>query len=157
MSTPSLYKARGLSKYPVCAICVERTRGRTHHVELGYGVSVWLCERHASTEFLTRRAGRDLVATLQQLWRAHGCLTAARSKALQAHLAALHGRPARPLPGSYAWPAVRIRAEHAFAGGQPTQAVITHILAAAYGDAAAPSLRTIRRWRSQRRWLSLPP
>jgi hypothetical protein len=158
VSAVSLYKARGMpTKSPVCAICVDRTRGRTHRVEFGYGVAVWLCEVHASTEFMTRRSGRDLVATLQQLWRAHGCLTAARSKALQAHLAALRGRSTRPLPGSYAWPTVRRRAEHAFAGGQPSQTVITHILGAAYGDATAPSLRTIRRWRSQRRWLSRPP
>jgi len=38
---PTLYKARGLStKQPVCAICVERTRGRTEQVRLGYGVGV---------------------------------------------------------------------------------------------------------------------
>ena len=92
---------------------------------------------------MTRRSGRHLVATLQQLWRAHGCLTAARSKALQAHLAALRGRSTSATPRKLrlARRAHR-RAEHAFAGGQPTQAVITHILAAAYGDAAAPSLRT---------------
>ena len=36
---PTLYKARGLAtKQPVCAICVERTRGKTQKIALGYGV-----------------------------------------------------------------------------------------------------------------------
>jgi len=86
---PTLYKARRVpTKQVVCAICVERTRGRTQELNLGYGVTVWLCTAHASREFQTQRNGRDLVLTLQRLWRAHGCLTAARHKALRAHLAA---------------------------------------------------------------------
>jgi hypothetical protein len=158
MSTATLYKARNIrSKQPVCAICVDRTRGRTERIEFGYGVAVWLCQRHADVQFLTRRGGRDIVATLQQLWTAHGCLTTARRKALESHLHSLRTRPRRPLPGSYAWPAVRARAERQFAAGRPTQTVASQILRAAYGDATAPSVRTIRRWRTQRRWLSRPP
>ena len=100
---PTLYKARGLStKQPVCAICVERTRGRTQRVALGYGVTVWLCAGHASSDFQRRRSGRDFVRTLSGIWQASGCLTAARSRALHAHLASLQARPRRPLPGSYA-------------------------------------------------------
>jgi hypothetical protein len=158
VSTATLYKARNIrSKQPVCAICVDRTRGRTERVEFGYGVAVWLCERHAAVEFLTRRGGRDIVATLQQLWTAHGCLTTARRKALESHLHSLRVRPLRPLPGSYAWPAVRARAEGEFAVGRSTDAVVSTVLDAAYGDATAPSVKTIRRWRSQRRWLIRPP
>jgi hypothetical protein len=41
---PTLYKARNLPlKRPVCAICMDRTRGRTEDVRLGYHVTVWLC------------------------------------------------------------------------------------------------------------------
>ena len=57
---PSLYKARGLSvKRPVCAICIDRTRGRTEEIRLGYRVTVWLCPGHASHAFQTKRRGRD--------------------------------------------------------------------------------------------------
>jgi len=157
MAPATLYKARNLrSKQPVCAICVDRTRGRTGRIEFGYGVAVWLCERHAAVDFLTRRAGRDIVATLQQLWTAHGCLTTARRKALEAHLHSLRPRPPRPRPGSYAWPKVRTRAESQFAAGLLTHTVAAQILDAAYGDASAPSLRTVQRWRTERRWLTRP-
>ena len=96
-------------KQPVCAICGDRTRGRTQQLRLRYGVSVWLCAGHGAAEFTRRNNGRDLVATLMRLWQAHGCLTAARNKALEAHLAAVAGRPVRQRPGSYAWPVVRRR------------------------------------------------
>jgi hypothetical protein len=155
MSPATLYKAPKMrSKLPVCAICVDRTRGQTARIEFGYGVAVWLCERHAAVEFLTRRAGRDIVATLQQLWTAHGCMTAARRRALESHLRAMRTRQARPRPGSYAWPKVRLRAENEFAAGRTTHVVAVRILEAAYGDASAPSLRTIRRWRTERRWVT---
>lgn len=79
----TLYKARGVpTKQPVCAICVERTRGRTTRINLGYGVHVCLCEYHSAAEFQRRRGGRDFVLTLQRLWESHGCLTANRHRAL---------------------------------------------------------------------------
>ena len=93
---PTLYKAQRVpTKQAVCAICVERTRGRTTALCLGYGVVVWLCEGHASPAFQTQRSGRDLVLTLERLWRAHGCLTVARHNALRAHLAACACVPRR--------------------------------------------------------------
>ena len=94
-SLPTLYKARGLStEQPVCAICVERTRGRTQKVTLGYGVVVWLCGGHASRDFQIERSGRDFVRTLSGVWQANGCLTQARSRALHGHLASSE----RPTP-----------------------------------------------------------
>src|SRR5207245_2405355 len=109
---PSLYKARNVpTKQPVCAICVDRTRGKTQRVGFGYGVEVWLCAGHASAAFQRQRSGRDLVLTLTELWRANGCLTVARRKAMDAHVASLKPRPQRPRPGSYAWPRVRATAE----------------------------------------------
>jgi hypothetical protein len=155
MGVATLYKARGMSvKRPVCAICVDRTRGLTQEVRLSHGVTVWLCRAHASHEFQRRRSGRDFVLTLHRLWQAHGCLTAPRRKALDAHLAALAPRPARSRPGSYAWPALRRRAEAEFAGGRPPLGVIVRLRAMhAGGPAAPPSTRTMLRWHHERRWL----
>ena len=158
MHVASLYKSRGVPlKQPVCAICVDRTRGKTRRVEFGYGVAVWLCPGHASVEFLTARSGRDAVLTLMRIWQAHGCYTAARQKALDAHLAALRGPRPRRRAGSYAWPAVRLRAEQLFASGAQLAAVTKRVGDADYGVGTPPSSRTVRRWRSDRRWLAHPP
>src|SRR5690242_20171502 len=118
MYVPTLYKKRGLPvKAAVCAICLDRTRGRTQLVGMTHGVSVWLCAVHASVEFRSRRGGRDFVVTLQRVWHASGCLTVARRRALEAHLGALRGAPRRRRPGSYAWPGVRGELERRFAAG----------------------------------------
>ena len=94
VSLPTLYKARNLPrKRPVCAICVDRTRGRTQEIRLGYRVTVWLCPGHADHAFQTRRGGRDFVRTLMGVWQANGCLTAARHRALDAHLNQLRAHP----------------------------------------------------------------
>ena len=158
---PTLYKARGVPlKSPVCAICLDRTRGQTRERQLTHGVTIWLCQPHHSTEFLCRNAGRDFAVTLQRTWRAHGCLTRARSHALDAHLHALRTSSrttGRPRPGSYAWPRLRREAEAAFARGEHILATITRLRDRhAHSDATAPSIRTMRRWFSQGRWLRLP-
>jgi hypothetical protein len=155
MAVPTLYKARGMSvKRPVCAICADRTRGLTVSVRLTRGVTVWLCEQHASPEFQTRRSGRDFVLTLQRLWGAHGCLTAARSRALSTHLAEMTERPRPPKPGSYSWPELRRLAEDEFAEGGPPLPTIIRLRGLYSGGAAAPpSVRTMRRWHRERRWL----
>ena len=156
---PTLYKARGLStKQPVCAICVERTKGRTQQVRLGYGVAVWLCAGHAAHDFQTRRSGRDFVRTLSGVWQANGCLTAARSRALRGHLAGLKARAARPQPGSYTWPALRRRLEEAYAEGvRPADVAGSVHERYSRWPARPPSRRTLERWAAQRRWLSRPP
>jgi hypothetical protein len=137
---PTLYKARSVpTKQAVCAICVERTRGKTQLVELGYGVSVHLCAQHASREFQTQRSGRDFALTLQRLWHAHGCLTIARSNALRRHLVACSGPEARPRPGSYSWPALRAEAETAFAQGRPAGTVIAALRRLHADGPATPS------------------
>ena len=134
---PTLYKARSVpTKQAVCAISVERTRGKTRLVELGYGVSVHLCAEHASHEFQTQRGGRDFVLTLQRL------LACAR---LPDH---------RPLERAPQAP-LRVEAEAAFAAGRPAQTVIAALRSLhADGPATPPSLRTMRRWCTERRWLA---
>jgi hypothetical protein len=157
---PSLYKARGVpNKSPVCAICLDRTRGKTLERQLTHGVTIWLCEGHHSVEFMRRNAGRDFVVTLQRIWKSHGCVTSARSRALAAHLAAIRAtgtRITRPRPGSYAWPRLRQEAEQAFARGERVLATILRLRERhAQSEAKVPSIRTMRRWFSQGRWLRL--
>ena len=157
---PTLYKARGVPlKSPVCAICVDRTRGKTRQVQLGYGVSVWLCLAHASPEFMNENAGRDFVLTLQRLWQACGCLTAPRNRALDAHLKGIRDRtPPRQAPGSYAWPGLRSEAEEAFLVGEAPDAVAARLRARHREDfARVPTVFTMRRWHRERRWLARSP
>jgi hypothetical protein len=156
---PTLYKARMVpTKQPVCMICVDRTRGRTHTVRLGYGVSVSLCAPHASVQFQRQRNGRDFVRTLAGVWQACGCLTQARHRALHAHLASLVDRPERPRPGSYAWPELRRTLEDDYAAGA-RPADIAHAVHTRYAACPAhpPSRRTLERWHHQHRWLHGPP
>jgi hypothetical protein len=156
---PTLYKNRNANrKQHVCAICLDRTRGKTQKVDYGYGVSIYLCQGHASPEFQRQRGGRDLYNTLYRVWQANGCLTTARSRALDAHINRLRRRPARPLPGSYAWPKLRQHAEAAFAGGAHHTTITARLDQLPDSFANRPSPRTIRRWHTQRRWLnSVPP
>jgi len=158
---PSLYKARGIPvKMPICAICLDRTRGRTLERELTHGVRIWLCEGHHSVAFLRSNAGRDFAVTLMRTWRAHGCLTRARSRALEHHINAVRalGRPVtRRRPGSYAWPRLRLDAEACFARGERVLTTILRLRELHAADhATVPSVRTMRRWFAQSRWMRLP-
>jgi len=155
----SFYKGERLGSTPACAICVGAGDGTRAELHLPCGVRVWLCAAHRSVEFQTRRAGRDLVASLMHVWTAAGCLTRRRSRALDLHRARLLGREgSRPLPGSYSWPALRARAEAAFAAGERPGAVIARILERARcGDGVLPSVRTMRRWFREGRWLDDAP
>src|SRR5215510_9884167 len=110
--TTSLYKGPALGSKPPCLICMGPGEGDRAQLHLPYGVSVWLCGAHRSAEFQRRRAGRDFVASLMRAWAGAGCFTRARGRALDAHRARLLGAgPARPRPGSYAWPELRREAE----------------------------------------------
>lgn len=158
---PTLYKARGPAhKSEVCAICVERSRGKTVKLHIGRGVHVWLCQGHASDEFRRQRSGRDFVLTLHRLWSAHGCLTRPRSKALDDHLAAMSSEPPSPRarPGSYAWANLRAEAERRFSEGEDPNQVIDDLRARHDADyARVPTVRTMRRWYHEKRWLRKPP
>ena len=114
---------------------------------------------HASTQFQTRRSGRDFATTLAAVWKANDCLTIARSKALAAHLESQRGaKPPRPRPGSYAWPDLRRDLERAYASGATPQQACAHVNDQhGAGPARPPSRRTIQRWHAQRRWLVRPP
>jgi hypothetical protein len=94
-------------------------------------------------------------------WRAHGCLTRARSRALDAHLKAVHlvgARISRARPGSYAWPRLRREAEECFAREDRVIATILRLREQhACDHAKVPSIRTMRRWFAQGRWLRIQP
>ncbi len=157
----TLYKAHGVPvKSPLCAICIDRTRGRTLLRELTHGVKIWLCAGHHSTEFMRHNAGRDFVVTLERIWHSQGCLTRSRSRALTAHLLTLKAnrRATTPRrPGSYAWPRLRREAEAAFARGELAFATITRLRERhAHDHATVPSIRTMRRWFTQGRWMRYP-
>lgn len=157
---PTLYKARGVSvKQPVCAICVDRTRGRTARLDLGFAVSVWLCAAHGSSAYVERNDGRDLVVTLRRIWEACACLTVPRERALAMHLARVGAvARSRARPGSYAWPALRREAERSFRRGVPAARVIRRLRKRHRGDfARVPSRGTMRRWYREVRWLAPPP
>jgi hypothetical protein len=134
---------------------MDRGEGERRLLHLPHGVSVWLCAEHRSAEFQTRRSGRDLIVSLAWAWDAAGCLGASRQRAL----AALERRSGsreggRSRPGSYAWPALRREAERRFSKGEPPVVVIHDLRASAVaGPAVAPSVRTMRRWFAEGRWL----
>ena len=155
----TFYKGPKLGKLPACAICGGPGRGKRERLHLSCGVGVWLCEAHRDPEFLTRRSGRDLAASLLHVWRAADCLTSKRSAAISSHLrrvALAAGR--KRLPGSYAWPRLRAEAERRFARGEPPRAVIADLRRRHAGDeATVPSLRTMQRWFAEGRWLRRRP
>ena len=158
---PTLYKARGIPvKSPICAICLDRTRGKTLERQLTHGVRIWLCEGHHSIAFMRANGGRDFVVTLLRTWRANGCLTRARSRALDAHLMCIRATAratTRKRPGSYSWPHLRREAEASFARGERVLATIARLRERhALDRATVPSVRTMRRWFSQGRWIRQP-
>lgn len=154
MSARSLYKGEKLGKRPPCAICVGAGQGPRELHHLPYGISVWLCVAHRDEAFLTRRAGRDLVASLGAVFAGAGCLTRRRSLALEAELRRVQeAHRARGRPGSYSWPALRREAERHFAAGDAPGRVIAELRRRGPREAErVPSARTMRHWFAERRW-----
>ena len=153
----SYYKAAWIGKQPMCAICGGAGDGPRAEHHLTHGVSVWLCGAHRSDEFQRRRAGRDFVASLQAVWRAAGIRSKRHEAALSAHLDRVRRQPQRAQPGSYSWPSLRREAERRFSAGEQPRRVIEDLRRQHSGlPATVPSVRTMRRWFSQARWLAPP-
>jgi len=142
----------------ICALCGHGGRGDVAQHHLTHGVTVWLCGPHRSPGYLRRRRGRTFTDRLEANWRANGTATRRRIAALHTHRRRItHPATARPAPGSYAWPNLRKEAERRFAGGEPPGRVIRDLRSEhADGPATAPSVRTMRRWFTQGRWLATP-
>lgn len=107
---------------------------------------------------MCRRSGLEFVERISAVWAASGTLTMRRRQALDAHLRQVRtGTSQRLCPGSYSWPNLRNEAERRFAAGEQPAAVIAELRATyADGPAMVPSVRTMRRWFTQGRWLSSP-
>jgi hypothetical protein len=140
---------------PPCVLCRHSRRELRFRFHLSHGISVWLCPVHGSDVFVTRRSGVEFVERLAAAWAAAGVAGARRIEALRTHLVRVRaaGRPDE-LPGSYTWPWLRETAERRFADGEAPDHVIAD-LRANYrdGPAMVPSVRTMRRWFVQGRWL----
>lgn len=145
-----------LGSEPKCAICTSSGAGRCADYPLTHGLSVWLCEEHRTESFLRRRGGRDFVESLAGLWTAAGGMNARQRSALESHITRVAATvAARDLPGSYAWSSLRAEAEERFAAGESPRAVIAELRARHNDDeATAPSIRTMRRWFGEARWLA---
>ncbi len=118
-----------------------------------------LCHEHRSDEYQCRGEGRVFAGELAGMWHAAGIFAARHRSALTTHLRRIthHGETTRARPGSYSWPALRAEAERRFAAGEHPRRVIFELRAArAGGDAIVPSVRTMRRWFGDARWLSRP-
>jgi hypothetical protein len=153
----SYYKGERLGKKAPCAICAGPGQGPRDVLRLAYGVGVMLCAFHRSHDFLTRRAGRDLVVSLGCVWDAAGCLTKARQRALTAFLTSIRPAPSPPLPGSYAWPDLRREIETLFAKGRSVPRVAEDLHRAwTAPHARPPSIRTLQRWFHEGRWRQHP-
>jgi hypothetical protein len=156
MATSGRGGLRWIGEQPACAICASARNGPAVEHHLTHGVSVWLCKTHRSEAFVCRRGGRDLVECLTGLWQTAGCLNNRQRAALATHLRRVGGAAVgRKRPGSYSWPRLRAEAERRFAAGEPPRRVISKLRVLHAGDTATvPSVRTMRRWFTQARWLA---
>lgn len=160
---PTFYKRGSGRRTEPCLLCMTTHRGPTVEAFLGFGVTVFLCEQHASREFRRQRGGRDFNLSMERAFTAAGCFTRNRQKALDAIWNLDRAReteppPTRARPGSYAWPHLRELVEDACRRGivsmRKLRALIQDHLRAELrrGRVRLPSDRTLRRWRSERRW-----
>lgn len=144
---------------PPCAICGHRGHEDRAPHYLTHGLVVWLCHAHRGEAFLKQRSGHEFTDRLSAAWAACGVLTARKQQALEAHIRTIRQVAVnRQKPGSYSWPLLRREAELRFAAGDPPAQVITE-LRQNYrdGPAMVPSMRTMRRWFTQARWLEAAP
>lgn len=142
---------------PPCAICRQRAASIILRF-LTHGVGVWLCTAHGNTAFMRREGGRELVRRLTGIWSASDALGLRRRAALAAHIERLRlANDGRDKPGSHTWPKLRREAEQRFAAGE-TPALVIDELRRNYDDGPAivPSIRTMRRWFAQGRWMVSP-
>lgn len=140
---------------PPCAICGPAKPAKTTIFRMTHAVVIWLCETHRHPEYLQGDRGRTFTRQLAATWAANGMVTRSRARALRGHHRRVDGVPCvRPRPGSYSWPRLRLDAEARFARGENVRAVITTLRGRHREDyATIPSIRTMRRWFAEGRWL----
>lgn len=141
---------------PHCVICGHCGRGAAQLFHMTHGIAVWLCPPHRDPRFLRRRRGRIFAERLHAAWLSAGRATAKQLNALDAHIRRMNPvPPKRSQPGSYSWPDLREIAEARFAAGEDPEIVIRELRQryANHAPARVPSVRTMRRWHTQARWL----
>ncbi len=148
---------RGEGASPPCAICGTAAPGPRMARFLTHGVCVWLCAAHGSEVFMCVQGGQEFAQRLGAQWTACGVLGTRRRAALSAHLMRLRSAiEGQGKPGSHSWPRLRGEAERRFAAGEPPATVIAELCHAHRdGPARPPSVRTMRRWFTQARWLAV--
>jgi hypothetical protein len=124
-----------------------------------YGIVIRLCDMHQRKSFLTTDGGRRFTRILTERWDSHGMLTKQRIRALALHLRRVHDLAVpRQLPGSHAWHPERQECERRCAAGEPIDQIIRDLRdPARWGGHKPPSIRTIRRWCADKRWLTPTP
>lgn len=139
-----------------CVIC--GTSGSCCTFFMTHGVSVSLCIVHRHGNYLRRDGGRRFVADLRGQWRqAHGVIRPWCEAALRTHVLRVTGRASNAGPGSYSWDGLRFHAEARFAACEDPKRVIKELrLTNGGGPARVPSVRTMRRWFFEGRWLIDP-
>ena len=144
---------------PPCAICAHGGRTPRSVRFLTHGIWMWLCDAHGSDAFMRKHGGRDFADRLGAMWVASGVFGARRRAALVAHVQRLQAAiDGQGKPGSHSWPMLRREAERRFASGEPPATVIAELRRAHRdGPARPPSVRTMRRWFSQARWMVSSP
>lgn len=167
-TAPTYYKNHAVPRGRGCLVCQTRTRGRVVDLHLGHGIYVRVCDAHASTAFIESRSGRDFLCTIGAALTAAGAMTRRASRALD-RFVEVHGRRtapppgARTRPGSYAWPALRRRLEELLRTRMLSGAQMRRLVEdwtrseRRRGLVELPSLRTLRRWRAERRWAHREP
>lgn len=138
-----------------CLLCSRRTGRQAWPHHLTHGIRIWLCDHHRSDGFLRRRRGKDFVEGLSRIWRSAGMLNTRQRAALRCHLQRIAtAEVERNRPGSYSWPRLRAEAERRFAAGEAPNEVIRDLRTRHRTDAAVvPTVRTMRRWFTDGRWL----
>ncbi len=129
---------------------------RRHVPRSGSPVASWsFCVRGIELPATSaRRSGEEFTTRLETIWRANGIATKRRLGALDDHRERCSRDEAPSGPGSYSWPRLRVEAEVRFARGEDPSSVICELRGRHRSDVATvPSVRTMRRWHHQRRWL----
>jgi hypothetical protein len=159
------YKGRGAgpAKARRCVACFPcSVAGEV--VPLSRGVTIVLCANHRDVRFIQSRGGRDFLAALSTIFDSVGLTSARYHGAVTDLVNQIRARATptpRRRPGSYAWPRLRAAAERVWeAGGafhDGEMVILRGYLDQPPGTAQPPSPQTIRRWWSQRRWISRRP
>ena len=160
---PRIYKARdhkGPKKAPKCVACFPRSSAG-QRVPLPYGVTLTLCREHRDPRFIASQSGRRFLAGVGEVCAGLGITARRYGEALRAFVdQCTNPRPApRHRPGSYAWPDQRQAAELVWARGGTFEAGLAAALGLPPPPGFAfrlPSVRTVRRWWQERRWLTPP-